>query len=359
MAEIRKPLRVGVVGLGVGRHHLLSYLKIPGVEVVAAADANPERLQEVGAANGVPYLYADYRPLVDRNDLDIVNVCTPNSLHAPVTIAALESGKHVLCEKPLASTLADAEQMVATSERTGRALAVTFNHRERGDVQTLKRLIDEGRLGRIYHAKAWWLRRNGIPGLGSWFTKKNLAGGGPLIDLGVHMLDMALFLMGEPCALAVSGAAYAELGPRGRGGNPWAKKQPSGDVAYDVEDLASAFIRLDGNATLLLETSWATYRADNDEYGITLYGTEGGAEIRVVNYVQEDTLKVFVDLAGTPVDVHPHPGKGEGHLASIRAFVECLRGGDWRDCHGREGLARTRIIDACYRSAEIGREIVL
>jgi len=359
MAGDQNLLRVGVVGLGVGKHHLLSYLKIPGVEVVAAADANPERLQEFGAANGVPYLYADYRPLVDRDDLDIVNVCTPNALHAPVTIAALESGKHVLCEKPLASTLADAEQMVATAERVKRALTVTFNHRERGDVQALKRMIDEGRLGRIYHAKAWWLRRNGIPGMGSWFTKKDMAGGGPLIDLGVHMLDMALFLMREPRALAGSGAAYAELGPRGRGGNPWAKKQPADGAPYDVEDLASAFIRLEGNATLLLETSWAAYRANNDEYGVTLYGTEGGAEIRVVNYVQEDTLKVFVDVAGTPVDVLPHFGKGEGHLASIRAFVERIRSGDWRDCTGREGLARTRIIDACYRSAEMGREIVL
>lgn len=281
-------LRVGIVGLGIGRHHLRAYQQIPGVEIVALADTNPDRLKEFGEANHIPYLYEDYQPLLARNDLDIVNICTPNALHAPIAIAAMESGKHVLCEKPLASTLADAEAMVATAERTGRALQVTFNHRQRGDVRALKAMMDEGQLGRIYHAKAWWLRRNGIPGMGSWFTQKALAGGGPLIDLGVHMLDMALFLMGEPPVRSVSGAVYAELGPHRQGG-----------AGYEVEDLASAFIRMENHASLLLEASWATYRANNDEYGVTLYGTEGGAEIKVINYAPDNTLTVFVDVAGT------------------------------------------------------------
>ncbi len=358
MSELSETLRVGIVGLGIGRHHLRAYQQIPGAEIVAVADMNPDRLQEHGAANNIPHLYEDYQPLIARDDLDIVNVCTPNFLHAPIAIAALENGKHVLCEKPLASTLADAEAMVAAAEKAERALQVTFNHRQRGDVQALKAMIDEGRLGRIYHAKAWWLRRNGIPGMGSWFTKKDMAGGGPLIDLGVHMLDMALFLMGEPQAKAVSGAVYAELGTRGRGGNPRASKQMV-STSYEVEDLASAFIRMENNASLLLEASWATYRANNDEYGVTLYGTEGGAEIKVINYVQENTLTVYVDVAGIPSDIHPHTGRGEGHLAVIRDFVDMLHSGNWHDCMGHEGLARTRIIDACYRSAVESREIVL
>ncbi|MBN1878029.1 MAG: Gfo/Idh/MocA family oxidoreductase [Anaerolineae bacterium] len=357
MSVTQDTLRVGIVGLGIGRHHLRAYQQIPGVEIVAVADTNPARLDEFGKANGVPYLYEDYNPLVARDDLDIVNVCTPNFLHAPIAIAALESGKHVLCEKPLASTLADAEAMVAAAKKTGHALHVTFNHRQRGDVQALKAYIDQGGLGRIYHAKAWWLRRNGIPGMGSWFTKKEMAGGGPLIDLGVHMLDMALYLMGEPQARTVSATTYAELGTRGRGSSG-AKKQMIG-MGYEVEDLASAFIRVDGNATLLLETSWATYRENNDNFGVIFYGTEGGAKIEVVNYVQGDTLDFYTDIAGVPGDIHPHVGKGEGHLAVIQHFVERIQNGDWADLDGSEGLSRAQIIDACYRSAEEKREIVL
>lgn len=352
------PLKVGIVGLGIGRHHLKAYQQMADVEVIAVADVSPERLEEIGAANGVPHLYTDYQAMLARDDLDIVNVCTPNHLHAPIAIAALERGMHVLCEKPLARTVAEGEAMVAAAIKAGRVLKVTFNHRERGDVQMLRRFIEQGGLGRIYHAKAWWLRRNGIPGMGSWFTKKDMAGGGPLIDLGVHMLDMALYLMGEPRALAVSGATYAELGTRGRGAAHGWQKMVVGE-GYEVEDLASAFIRLEGNATLLLETSWATYRADGDEFGVTLYGSDGGAEIRVVNYVGEDTLTLFVDLAGVPSDIRPHTGRGEGHLAVLRDAIEIIRSGNWAEHVGYEGLARTRIIEACYRSAEEGREITL
>jgi predicted dehydrogenase len=349
-------LRVGIVGLGIGRHHLRAYQQIPGVEVVAAADVDAERLQAVAGASGVPHLYEDYAPLVANEDVDAVSVCTPNYLHAPVTIAALEHGKHVLCEKPLARTVEEGRAMVAAAREAGRVLKVVFNHRERGDVQVLKRAIEAGTLGRIYHAKAWWLRRNGIPGLGSWFTSREMAGGGPLIDLGVHMLDMALYLLGEPRTRSVSAVTYAELGTRGRGGNVRAQKMAASD-RYEVEDLASVFLRLEDNASLILETSWATYRANNDEFGVTLYGTEGGAEIRVVNYVQGDTLTVYTDLVGVPSDIQPHVGKGEGHLAVVRDFVDIVRGSNWGAYTGEEGLYRTQILEASYRSAREGREV--
>jgi predicted dehydrogenase len=357
MSETLDTLRVGIVGLGIGRQHLKGYQQIPGVEIVAVADADPVRLEATGAGNGIPDLYDDYRPLVARDDLDAISVCTPNFLHAPIAIAALESGKHVLCEKPLSNTLADAEAMVAAAERAGRVLEVTFNHRQRGDVQALKAYIDRGGLGRIYYAKAWWVRRRGIPGKGSWFTQKGMAGGGPLIDLGVHMLDMALYLMGEPRALTVSGATYAEFGPRGLGFRG-SKKQIVGE-GYEVEDMASAFIRVSGNATLLLEASWASHRVDNNDLGVILYGTEGGAEIRVIDYGQRDTLVIYTDIEGVPTDIRPQPAEREIHTAVVRNFVNVIRSGEWAGHVGREGLARTRIIDACYRSAEAGREIVL
>ena len=201
-----------------GETHLKSYLRLPNVETVALAVLEEPRLHELGERYGVPNLYRDYEELVARDDLDAVSICAPNHLHAPVAIAALISGKHVLCEKPLARTGAEAEGIVRTAREVGRVVHIAFTQRERRDVQVLKRHILDGNLGRIYYAKATWMRRNGIPGVGTWFTNKEMAGGGPLIDLGAHMIDMALYLMDELDIESVSCATYAELGPKAAAG---------------------------------------------------------------------------------------------------------------------------------------------
>jgi predicted dehydrogenase len=202
------------------------------------------------------------------------------------------------------------------------------------------------------------MRRSGIPGLGSWFTNKQLAGGGPLIDLGVHILDLSLWFLGEPAVHSITASTYSELGPRGRGGWPGSAKSGAGNT-YSVEDLATAFIRLAGGATLLLETSWATYSEAGDDFGITLYGTEGGAKIDVRNYGWERTLRVFNDVGGIPSDSTPRVMRGEGHLGVVREFVRRIHTGEDQLLGGIEGLHRTQIIDACYASAIEGREIVL
>lgn len=353
-----EPLRVGVVGLGwAGEQHLKSYLRMPGVEAVALAGMEERKLAELGRRYGVPNLYPDYAELVERDDLDAVSICAPNHLHAPAAIAALEGGKHVLCEKPLARTGEEAEGILHAARKASRVVHVAFTQRERGDVQALKRHVLEGNLGRIYHARATWMRRNGIPGLGSWFTSKEMAGGGPLIDLGVHMIDMALFLMGEPEVESVTCATYSELGPRGRGGRGDARTAV-GD-AYEVEDMATAFIRLSGNATLSLEAGWAAYRESGDDFGVTLYGTDGGAEIKVKNYGTEDTVRIYTDVAGVPAVVAPEIEPREGHLNVVHRFVETLRRGDRESKSGEEGLLRARVIDACYASSLENREISL
>ncbi len=351
-------LRVGIVGLGwAGETHLKGYLQQPGVEVVAVADPAEGRLGQIAATYNVPHSYADYRDLVARDDIDAVSVATPNHLHAPVAIAALDSGKHVLSEKPLARSSAEGEAMVRAATNAGRVLQVAFNHRQRGDVQVLKTYIESGGLGRIYHAKASWMRRAGIPGMGGWFTSREMAGGGPMIDLGVHVLDMALYLLGEPELISVSAATYAELGPRGRGSR--GDRTLVGAGGYEVEDLATAFVRLGDGATLLIEASWAVYGKAADDFGVTLYGTEGGADIAVKNYNWEDTLTIYTDTAGVPSEVRPRVTRGEGHNAVVRNFVAAIRGGDWSSQNGREGLRRAQIIDACYQSALEGREIPL
>lgn len=348
-------LRVGVVGLGwAGETHIKSYIATPNVEVVAVADPRSERLQEIGKTYNIPHLYTNYEELIARDDLDIVSVATPNHLHMPVAVGALQSGKHVLSEKPLARSLAEGEAMVKAATENRRVLKVAFNHRQRGDVQVLKSVIEQGGLGRVYHAKASWMRRNGIPGMGGWFTTREMAGGGPLIDLGVHVLDMALYLLNEPEVVAVSAATYAELGPRGRG----SRGDRTASI-YEVEDLATAFVRLADGVTLLLEASWAVYGRHNDDFGVALYGTEGGAEIDIKNYDWQNTLRIFTDTGGVPAEVHPQVYRGEGHVAVVRDFINVIRGGDWSNHVGREGLRRTQIIEACYQSAQQGREVAL
>jgi predicted dehydrogenase len=236
-------------------------------------------------------------------------------------------------------------------------LQVAFNHRERGDVSTLKSYVDSGELGRIYHAKATWMRRRGVPGLGSWFTSREMAGGGPLIDLGVHVLDLALYLLGEPRVESVSAATYAELGPRGHGGRVGGEMFVGAE--FTVEDLATAFLRLEGGATLLLEASWAAHGKAGDDFGVTLYGSDGGAEIAVEDYSWRDTLRIFTDVGDTPAVVTPLLTRGVGHLGVVRRFVETIRSGDWAAHVGIDGLRRAEVIDACYASARDGREVVL
>lgn len=350
-----QPIRAGVIGLGwAGETHLQSYLQVSGVEVVAIADPRTEHTAALGKKYNIPYTYSDPDELIARDDLDVISVATPNYLHAPLTIAAIKNGKHVLCEKPIARNTAEGEAMVRAAIEHGRVLKIAFNHRRRGDVQTLKRLVDEGALGHIYHGKATWMRRSGIPGMGGWFTTKEMAGGGPLIDLGVHVLDMALYLMGEPKVVSVTAATYAELGPRGRG----SRGDTIDSTKYEVEDLGTAFIRLENGVTLLLEASWAVYGRQEEDFGVILYGNEGGAELLITPH-DPQTLRFFNDTAGVPAVTLPKTLRGEGHLAVVREFITAIREGNWKEHVGRDGLRRAQIIEACYRSAAEGREIAV
>jgi predicted dehydrogenase len=350
-----RSLRVGVVGLGwAGRQHLDAYSKIPGVEVAALASMEADELTALADEFGVPGRYGRWEDLLEENHLDALSVCAPPHLHAPIAVAALQAGTHVLSEKPMALSGDEARQMADTARKANRVLQVAFNHRRRGDVKVLKRHIGDGHLGHIYYAKARWLRRNGIPKGTGWFTSKALAGGGPLTDLGVHMLDIALYLLGEPRVVSASAATYAELGPRQPAVHASAGGRPP---LFDVEDLASAFLRLDGGETLTLEASWAGYPGSGDRFGVTLFGDKGGAEIDVANYSPTDTLRIYQDVGGAPAEIRPLLPPGGDHREVVAEFVDAIRGGQWERHQGAEGLARTRIIDACYQSASEGREV--
>ncbi|MGO4533293.1 Gfo/Idh/MocA family protein [Leifsonia sp. 2MCAF36] len=354
-----RPLRAGVIGLGwAGQQHMAAYDALPGVELVAIAGMEDVPRAELGEKYGIDRLHRDWQELIAEGGLDVVSVAVPTFLHAPIAVGALDAGIHVLSEKPIARTAAEAQTMVEAAHRAGRVLEVAFNHRRRGDIQALKAAIDEGQIGRPYHARAIWLRRAGIPALGSWFTNREMAGGGPLIDIGVHVLDYALHLFGEPRVEAVSAVTHAELGIRGRGGATAAKQNVGSD--YEVEDLASLLLRLEGGGSIVIETSWAAYRPAGDEFGITLYGTEGGADLRVVDYAPSGELTIFTGDGEQSQDITVTADPGRGHLAVVETFLEHVaEPADWSNWDGALALDRARIIDAAYESARIGAEVRL
>ena len=350
------------MGLGwAGCQHLDAYGAIDGVDIVALAGKEADLLATLGAQHQVPHLFADWEDLVDVPGLDAISVAVPTFLHAPIAIAALSRGIHVLSEKPIARNEQEGQAMVDAARTAGRVLDVAFNHRRRGDIQALKAVIEGGELGRPYYAKASWLRRAGIPKLGSWFTNREMAGGGPLADIGVHVLDYALYLLGEPKVLSVSAAVFAELGPRGLGG----AARPTADTAaspFEVEDLAAAFLRLEGGGTLILEAGWASYRDPADLMSFLVYGTDGGAEIAITSATAAaPVVRIFADKDGVNADREVAADHGRAHRQVVDDFVDVVRAGpaEWLRHDGSLALGRARIIDACYQSARENREVRL
>jgi predicted dehydrogenase len=352
-------VRVGVIGCGAGIFHLEGYAADPRVEIVALAGLDTDRCEMLAGRFTIPRVYRDYQELLAQDDIQAVSIAVPNILHKPVAIAALEAGKHVLIEKPLSRNTAEAREMVEAAEKHNRILAVSFQRRTRHDVEIVRDQINAGALGRVYYSKAYWMRRSGIPGLGSWFTSKEAAGGGPLIDLGVHVLDMALYMLGNPKVVTVSAATYAEIGPRGRGNWTGRRTSTSSEdpINYEVEDLATAFLRFEDGATMLLEASWASFTEMDDDFGVQFFGSEGGARIHSKKYVDVDTLDLFSEIGDTTTDSHPRLVARPGHEQIIRGFITGVIDGTPVSPDGLEGLDRVRLIEAIYRSAELGREI--
>ncbi|MCO5222847.1 MAG: Gfo/Idh/MocA family oxidoreductase [Thermomicrobiales bacterium] len=350
---------IGVIGCGIGKWHLEGYDTDPRANVVAISGLE-DRCHDLAREHDVPNVYTDYREMLARPDIQAVSIAVPNFLHVPIGLDAIAAGKHVLMEKPLARNTEEGEVLVRAAEEAGLVLGIIFNRRSRADMQALKSAIDRGALGEIYHARAYWNRRAGIPGLGSWFTNKDGAGGGPLIDLGVHVLDMALWLMDEPNVTRASAATYAKLGPQGIGNWSGNRFSVTTDMPYEVEDFATAFLRTARGSTLYLEASWAEFSSRTDEFGVHILGTKGGAELDVKDYATVGTLKLFSFEDGVQIDAVPRlPEKvaSAGHAEVIHAFLDSILDGVPMVPDGRNGLERTALIDAIYRSAREDREV--
>lgn len=353
-------LKVGIVGVGVGLIHLKWYKALDAVvDVAAICDLDETMMAHIGAEYDIPLRHTDFNALFRSGEVDAVSICLPNSLHAPASIAALEAGLHVLCEKPIAENAAAAQKIIDAEAKSSGKFMICYNRRYRPDVKWMKQAVDNGLLGNIYQVKTGWVRETGIPAKTGWFITKKIAGGGPLIDLGVHMLDLALWLLDYPQPLTVSGDIQANFGPAGLK----TKRNPNGKPLppYDVEDSASAFIRLDGGTILNLETSWASHaRPGQDDLFVTLVGTKGTIELYVRNYAAENTLTFYTEVEGAPVAVRPNiVGERSDHFYAVAEFVRCVTEDTPPPATAADGLTVMKIIDAIYESAARGSEIKL
>lgn len=342
-----KKLRVGVIGLGMGRGHVMGFQRHPQAEVVALADLNPERLARVGDEFKVPGRYTDALEMLKKEKLDIVSVATPNCLHKPLTLAALEAGCHVLCEKPMAMNTAEADDMLAAAKTAGKRLMINFSFRFNPMSQALKSEVDSGALGDIYFGRTIWLRRRGMPGFGGWFGQKNLSGGGPLIDLGVHRLDLALWLMNYPTPVWVMGSTYDPIAAEE------AKRQGK---AFDCEDFAVGLIKFANGATLEVEASWAAHIQERELIETRLLGTKGGLLQR--NLAEGFTFEAgfFSTRNGVLYNLKPHEPM-PACPSSMEHLVDAIIRDEPHIASGEEGRTVMQLLDALYESARLNQPI--
>lgn len=345
----KKTLKIGIVGTGgIGSGaHMPAYAKVESVKMTAVCDVNEARAKEVAEKFGVPKVYSDYNEMFKSEELDGVSVCTQNRYHAPVTIAALNAGINVLCEKPIAMNVDEATAMVKAAKKNDKQLMIGMVNRYAAASQFIKQAVDEGLLGDIYHANVLALRRRGIPGWGVFYIKTE-SGGGPIIDIGVHMLDLTLYFMGFPKPVTVSGVTYAEIGTRKPDVPGWGGWDPK---KYDVEDYAAALVRFDNGASLVLRASWAA-NLGNEQMNSELYGTKGGArwnpcEVLGTKFMSTTTLKP---------DSLPQV---DNFYEQIKAFCESVRTGKPNPSPGEQALVVQTILDGIYSSSEQKKELAV
>jgi predicted dehydrogenase len=348
-------IRIGIIGAGnIGNVHINTFKQLPEeVSIVAVTDSYFPLAEKRASEHGIPKCYPTAEELIADNDIDAVVIGVPNQWHAPIAIQALRAGKHVLLEKPMAIDVSSAREIVRAQRETGKVVMIPHQMRWESLPLQVKQQVDKGALGHIYNAKVGWFRRKGIPGWGTWFTQREESGGGPLIDIGVHMLDLAFFFMGNPKPVSVYGSTYAEFGPKKRGIGTWGTPNWSG--RFDVEDLATALIKMEDGSTLSLEVSWAVHMDTDSNHFIHLMGSEGGASIR------GNQGKLLTETFERAVEVDlTTPQKDEGgRIRMSRHFIECIREGKVPTTSAMAGFTNNLILDAIYESSRTGHEVIL
>ncbi len=350
-------LKIAIIGVGsISEVHIASYLSNPLAELYAFCDINEERLKMMGKRHGITKLYTDEAAMLkELPEIDAVSVCTWNSAHAPCTIMALNAGKHVICEKPMAINTGEAEAMLTAAKKNNKKLMIGFVRRFGSDAMLAKDLIDADKLGEIYYGKVTTIRRNGNPG--GWFGEKSRSGGGPLIDLGVHVIDLTRYLTGRPKVTSVYAATFNKLGARSdvKTPKPYVSAGATDHDICDCEDLASALIRFDNGFVLSVEVSFSL-NTSKENNTVQLFGAKGGIELggSVELYNVTEGYMSNVSFAGnTGFDGDKAFGR------EINNFLQYVNG--TADCRNpaEDGVEMMKILDAIYESASTGHEVIV
>lgn len=360
-------LQIGFIGCGqiALSKHMPALAKLSGqCEMSAFCNHHIEAAQRAARQFGTPdaIVTADYRELLALPWIDVVYVLTPNVLHAPITVAAFEAGKHVMCEKPMASTVADAQLMMDAWKKSGRKFTIAYQGRFQDEVRSLYAARED--IGEIYFAKAHAIRRRGVPTWGV-FTNKELQGGGPLIDIGTHALDLTLWMMDNYEPESVTGQTFCKLGSTLRGDDQGTRAHWDAD-AYGVEDSAFGFIRMKNGAVVYLEASWLLNVTDEREASTTLCGTKGGAELRGNVMAGSGELVLNFGRYGAQFDTFPKKVSNIAFAAKKQNDSGDMEAAQWIQAilNDTEPLVKpeqafvvTQILDAIYRSAQTGQTI--
>ena len=350
-----KKVKMAIVGVGtIGNVHADAYRATGAAEIVALCDIDQAKLDAAGDRLGVAARFTDYRRAL-TSDADAVLVCVWNKYHREIATAALRAGKHVFLEKPMAMNAGEAQAIAAAAGVARRTLQIGMSRRHIPEVQVARDFIEQGTLGKIYHMRTVLIRRRGIPGLGGWFTTRALSGGGPLIDIGVHWFDLAMWLSGLWSPTAVSARVFNVFGRRMRDYryvDMWAGP-PQYDGVCDVEDYASGFVRFGRQATLSFDIAWAANTAD-DSF-IELLGEQGGIRI-----LDGKPLQIFTESGARPADLLPKfDARGNPYEAQARSFAAACRGDAPPAATAAEGVAVMKLIDAVYASSRSGQEVAI
>ncbi len=358
-------INVAIIGCGgiANNKHLPALSKNKDVQIVAFCDIVEERAKEAAEKYGIEgaKVYTDYKELLKVGGVDVVHVCTPNKSHSCISIDAMNAGTHVLCEKPMAKTYAEAKAMLDTSIKTGKILTIGYQNRFSTQSQYIKSLCNEEDIGEIYYAKAQALRRRGVPTWGV-FLNEDEQGGGPLIDIGTHALDLALWQMENYKPRMVVGNVYRKLAEQTNTGNAWGDWDPN---EFTVEDSAFGFITMENGATILLESSWALNIATKGEARTTLCGVNGGTEVTsdglIYNTIKHGKQVILKpDLKAGGVDFFDGATEKPADLEN-KNFYEAVKANDKSllVVKPEQALVVTQILEAIYESAQTNKAVYI